>query len=83
MFAIKLDVRYSCQPYTKKSADPVHVVRMLLFSVHIFFFLFVSFLSCVFLLLFQRDMGNVNVQMFHFVISFTVKNLCTMFYIND
>lgn len=66
------------QRYILTHASPVNVVRMLLFSVHIIFFP-----QLCFLLHFQRDLGNVNVQMFHFVISFIFKNLCTMFYIND
>lgn len=66
------------QRYILTHASPVNVVRMLLFSVHIIFFP-----QLCFSLHFQRDLGNVNVQMFHFVISFIFKNLCTMFYIND
>lgn len=82
---IKLDVRYSCPPSTETYKN-THASYSSV-NVELFYSAYGLFLSsALFFGAFQRGMGNVNVQMFqmfHFVLSFDFKNLCTMFYKKD
>lgn len=74
---VELDVRHSFQPPTDMNTQqsPVAPVWMLSYSPCTHFPPFLRFVCGAF----QKDVGNVNAQMFHFVISFIFKNLCTMF----
>lgn len=76
---IRLDVwMQPSAPNVDKQTHTSPVASLYTFNSFLCFFLSSAFFGFVFGA-FQTDLGNVNVQLFQFVMSFVLKNLCTVF----